>query len=386
MRKIMVLLVVLTCFISIGGVANAKHKDDFYQEKVDTVVKQLMQQYDIPGAAIAVIDGEHTYTYLFGTADITSGKPVAENTIFEVGSITKLFTALLCAEAEDNGRIKLEDTVTKYCPQFSESPTLSNISFTNALTHTAGFSLNMPKDITQENQPIEYYLSKWQPQKPIGSQWQYSNVGIGLAASALENQSNKSINDLIRTNILEPLAMTPLGLEVPKEYQNDFAQGYTSTGKVATHAQGDFPGAWGLKATIHDMSKFMAAAIGRPNTPTNIENAMHNTQTPRLSVGNMQQALAWQVHSLQNQTMQPEPENMNLGPLPVQWFPKDKQSYRSDVLLDKTGATPGFRSYIAVIPRNQVGVVILTNKYISNGAIVNAGRTILGLEKQPEKY
>lgn len=378
MKRIIMLLITLTCFISMVSVTNAKNKEEPYKETVHTVAKQLMQQYGIPGAAIAVVDGKQTYTYFFGTADVTSGKDVTENTIFEVGSVTKLFTALLCAEADDSGSLKLDDKLIKSCPQFAANRTLSQISFTNLLTHTAGFPLNM----TINN------LSAWQSEKQIGSQWQYSNVGCGLAAIALENQNNKSINDLIRENILSPLAMTPLGLEISEKYQDDFAQGYTGDGKAAVHylhAQGPFPGAWGLKATIYDMTKFVSAAIGLPNTPENIKKAMRNTQTPRVSVGNMQQGLAWQIHSLQAENLQHEPENMNLGPLPVNWLPKDKQRYQADVLLDKTGATAGFRSYIAVIPSEQLGVVILMNKYIPNGAIVNAGRTIVGLEKQSEK-
>lgn len=363
------------------SVADAKQKDTMYKEQVDVVVKQFMQQYDVPGAAIAVIDGEHTYTYLFGKADAVSGKPITENTIFEVGSITKLFTALLCAEAEDSGSMKLDDKLTKYCPQFAENPMLSQISVTNMLTHTAGFSLNMPVTVTQNNQSIESYLLSWQPQKPIGTQWQYSNVGIGLASIALENQQHETIQALISENILKPLAMKPLGLEVSEQYQADFAQGYTGEGKAASYAKGILPGAWGLKATIDDMAKFMAVAIGLPNTPQHIEKAMRNTQTPRLNVGNMQQGLGWQVHSLEDENLQHEPDNMKLGPLPVEWLPKDKQRYRADVLLDKTGATPGFRSYIAVIPSQKIGVVVLTNKYISNGAIVNAGRKIIGIKK-----
>lgn len=382
MKRVTILLVALTCLISVASVAMANHKEDLYKETVNTAAEQLMQQYDIPGMAIAVIDKDQTYTYLFGNADAMNGKQVTRNTIFEVGSVTKLFTALLCAEADDGGSMKLDDDVSKYCPQLALNPILAQVSLTDMLTHTAGFHLNITEDITKKDHSLEYYLSAWQPEKPIGSQWQYSNIGCGLAAIVLEKQSNKSMNELIRENLLAPLKMTPLGLEIPEEYQDDFAQGYTGDGKVAVrfnHAQGLYPGAWSLKATIDDMSKFMSAAIGSSNTPRNIKRAMRNTQTPRVSVGSMQQGLVWQVHSLQDENLKHEPQSMNIGPLPVKCLPKDQQIYKADVLLDKTGSTPGFRSYIAVIPSRQVGVVILTNKNISNGTIVNAGRTIIGL-------
>ena len=108
---------------------------------------------------------------------------------------------------------------------------------------------------------------------------------------------------------------------------------------------------------------------------------MHNTQTPRVNNGSMQQGLAWQVHSLQDENIKHEPETLNLGPLPVHWLPKEQQIYKANVLLDKTGSTGGFRSYIAVIPEKKLGVVILLNKNISNGAVVTAGRSIIGIRE-----
>lgn len=355
-----------------------------YQATVTAVASQLMQQYSIPGAAIAVIDGDQSYTYLFGSMDQANGRPVTENTIFEVGSITKLFTALLCAEAEDNGSIKLSDPLTDYCPEFSNNNlATSQITLTHLLTHTAGFPLNLSEQITGKAQ-MAAYLSTWQPEKTIGSQWQYSNVGIGLAAMALENQEHNSINELIKEKILLPLGMTPLGIEGVETYRDHYAQGYSAEGKAVPHVRYDrdpFFSAYSLKATISDMSEFLAAAIGLPNTPENIKKAMHNTQTPRVGTGSMQQGLAWQVHSLHDENIKHEPENLNLGPLPVYWLPKEQQIYKANVLLDKTGSTGGFRSYIAVIPEKKLGVVILLNKYISNGAVVTAGRTIIGIRE-----
>ncbi|WP_110955039.1 serine hydrolase [Anaerosinus massiliensis] len=359
-------------------------KQESYQATVKAVAIQLMQQYNIPGAAIAVIDGDQTYTYLFGSMDQANGRPVTENTIFEVGSITKLFTALLCAEAEDNKSIKLSDPLTDYCPKFKKhNSATAQITLTHLLTHTAGFPLNLSETITDKPQ-IAAHLSTWQPEKNIGSQWQYSNVGIGLAAMALENQTHKSINELMKENILRPLDMTPLGIEGVETYQENYAQGYSTEGKAVPHVRYDrdpFFSAYSLKATINDMSKFLAAAIGLPNTPDNIKKAMHNAQTPRVDNGNMQQGLAWQVHSLQDENIKHEPENLDLGPRTVHWLPKAQQIYKANVLLDKTGGTGGFRSYIAVVPEKELGVVILLNKYISNGAVVTAGRNIIGIRE-----
>jgi beta-lactamase class C len=230
--------------------------------------------------------------------------------------------------------------------------------------------------------PLDRDLLAWQPEQPVGSQWQYSNVGFGLAALLLEGQKHKSIDVLIKTHILAPLKMQPIGIDIPEKYLNNFAQGYSSDGNAAvrfSRGEGLYPGAWGLKATIDDLAKFMSAAIDFAKAPKSIMKAMRNTQTPRVLIGSMQQCLAWQGHSLEDESLKHEPQNMNIGPLPVKWLPKEEQIYRADLLLDKTGSTPGFRSYIAIIPGKQVGVVILVNKNIPNGAIVNAGRAIIGI-------
>lgn len=367
---------ILLILAASGAMAGKAEEPD--QARVNTISKELMRQCAIPGLAVAVIAQDQTHTYLFGQADPTNGKRVTENTIFEVGSLTKLFTALLCAEAAEDGRLDLDKPIPQYCPPLAENPNFAQMT----LAHMAGFPLNL-EEAMKNDHPFEYYLTAWQPEQPVGSQWQYSNVGCGLAALVLEKQDHQSINTLIKTNILAPLKMSPLGLEVSDEYLNDYAQGCTSDGKVSIRmpwASGLYPGAWGLKATIRDMAKFLAVAVGLPQAPPNLVKAMHNTQTPRVRVDNMQQALVWQVHSLQDESLKHEPQNMNIGPLPAKWLPKDQQIYKDDVLLDKTGSMPGFRSYMAVIPSRRVGVVILANKNIPNGAIVTAGRAMIGIE------
>lgn len=141
---------------------------------------------------------------------------------------------------------------------------------------------------------------------------------------------------------------------------------------------GLFASAGAMKASIQDMSYFLGAAVGLPGTPNNIQKAIRFCQTPRVQVGETQQALAWQVNTLDNKNqLLHAPDNMNLNSMPVKWLPKSQQQFKPNTLIDKTGATYGFRAYIAVIPGQQSGVVILANRYVSNGAIVNTGRKIL---------
>jgi beta-lactamase class C len=355
-----------------------------YSQSVKTIVAQLMQQYQIPGAAVAIIDHNQSYIYTFGVADKKLGKPVTNKTIFEVGSITKLLTALLFATLHNN-QSHLYDSIIKYYPELNSNKHIQEITFEKLLTYTTGLPFTLPGNITQPNQALDY-LRNWGPITPIGLEWQYCNIGIGLVGMALERETHQTINQLYQKHILTPLGMAPIGTEITENFQKDFAQGYTEDGKATPRITDDnilFPSAGALKASIQDMTNFLMLAIGSPKTPRALRQAMQNTQIPRLELNNSQQGLVWQIHSLQDKNLHNEPEKMNLGPLTIKWLAKEKQIFDPNKLIDKTGATEGFRAYIAVIPAKQLGIVILLNKYISNGAIVNAGRKILLEPSEP---
>jgi beta-lactamase class C len=391
MRKIIVTL--FLCFVWTAGLANAANEHDLL---VNSTITQLMQQYQIPGAAIALIDKGKPHIYTFGVADETSQKPITRNTIFEIGSVTKLFTAILfIADAdkhevaktstqkiENTGEQKaLYDSLTKYYPELNSNPYLKKITIGRLLTYTAGMPFNLQEDITSIDQAQDYFLH-WRPASPIGTKWQYSNVSVGLVGIALQNKDNKTIDQLYNQYILQPLHMSTTGFAISKKRRPLFAQGYTETGEAAPHQPiGLFPAAGDLKSSIQDMAKFLVLAVNRFDMSQDLKIAMQDTQKPRLMIGNVEQGLIWQVHSLGDKSLLNEPEKMDLGPTTVKWLPKQRQVYNGDKLIDKTGATNGFRTYIAVIPSQQEGIVILLNKYIPNGAIVNAGRKILLEEK-----
>jgi len=349
---------------------------DNYNQSVTEIITKLMRGHQIPGAAVAIVDHKKTYFYVFGVANKTSNISVTKKTIFEVGSITKLFTALLFTVTANN-KNQLDEPLTKYYLELNKNTYMQKITLEELFTHTSGLPFNLPENITTIDQ-VQNYLLNWQSINTIGTEWQYSNVGIGLVGLVLQNKTHETINQLYKKYILKPLNMVPIGIDVDKKFQPYFAHGYVENGDAVPHSsQGLFPAAWGLKASIQDMSHFLALAIGLPNVPENFRQAMQATQMPRLEVGNVQQGLVWQIHSLPDESLFNEPEKMNLGPLPVKWLSKEQQIFNANKLIDKTGATEGFRAYVAVIPSKQLGIVILLNKYISNGAIVNAGRRII---------
>ncbi|HBC71863.1 MAG TPA: hypothetical protein DEG23_00745 [Coxiellaceae bacterium] len=351
---------------------------DPYGRLVTKTTVRLMKKHKIPGVAIAIIDHNKSYTYVFGVANNANNTPITNKTIFEVGSITKLFTALLFTKTAGSLNIQLNDTLTEYFPELNKNQFLHKVTFEKLLTHTSGLPHNAPETIAKSYQVLDYLLH-WEPINAIGTRWQYSNIGIGLVGMILQNKSHRTINQLYKEQILEPLGMNPIGVEIDKNFLPELAQSYLEDGKTAPNffdTQEPYPSAWGLKASIKDMSCFLRAAIGL-NISQDLRQAMQNTQTPRLMVGNMQQGLVWRIHSIQNKTLLYEADKMDLGLLPIKWLSKKQQVFCANKLIDKTGAHNGFRSYIAVIPSKQLGIVILLNKSISLGLITNVGRKII---------
>lgn len=336
---------------------------------IEQSMANLMREYQIPGAAICTLDHGKTSIHTFGITNKINNHPVTEQTVFEIGSITKIFTALLFVVTSSDPD-QINEYLIKYYPELNKNAYLSKITFADLLTYTSGLGFGMPRDVNNKSQWRKYLL-QWQPTYPIGSKWQYSNAAIGLVGDALEYKFNTSIGNLYVKHILQPLKMKPL-------YQYYLAQGYKENNEPARYSPGLFVSSGDIRSNIKDMSYVLNLAAGLSSQSKKLQEAMRTTQTPQFDVeGSKQQGLIWQIHSLKNKNLLNEPKNVVLGPLNIKPISKSQQIYDPNKLMDKTGATDGFKAYIAVIPETKTGIVILLNKYIPNGAIVNLGRKII---------
>lgn len=353
-----------------------------YAQTTDQIVNDVMQAYlkkhDVPGAAVIVyVDGKPE-SYYFGYANFAAKQPVTKDTIFELGSITKVMTSLLLAQEVDFAKIKLKESITKYIPSLPAS--FSTITVESLATHTSGLPFELPENIKNRAE-WEKFAADWKPSSPVNAEYTYSNVGMGLLGQALEAVSHQNFNTLYRQKILTPLAMQPIGLTVPAKLKAFYAQGYNVDGDMTAPVQeGLFPSAWAIKASVQDMGKFLSAAIGLSQTPESIFYPMLMTQTSYVQIGDTEQALGWQVHEIstseQIQLLLKGKDVLGLRSHPVSEVFADTK-FNGDELIDKTGATAGFRDYIAVIPSKKTGIVILTNRFIASNDTMIAGREIL---------
>lgn len=379
MKKIVcTIIVILLTIISTQSIATPKQKPADPNQVVKETINQFMKKYRVPGVAVALYVHNRPYTYYYGYANKESKKAIDSKTIFELGSITKLFTTLLLAQQIDAKKMQLNASITRYFPELNQNTKqIAQVNLLNLATHTAGFSLDLPEGITTQ-QALINYLANWHTDLTINKQWSYSNIGIGLLAYAIANTTKQSYEDLLRQKILQVLGMQHTYLTVTDS--TNFAQGYNDDGKSAPHAQlGLLPAAWALKSTLPDMQRFLSAAIHLSGTPYSVSHALRVAQTPYFTLeDNVQQGLAWQIYIINKKNVENllnPPTNFNLQPQSAKLLAQ--KQFNGDALIDKTGTTDGFRAYIAVIPNKGSGIVILANRYVANRPLVKAGRDIL---------
>ena len=177
-------------------------------------------------------------------------------------------------------------------------------------------------------------------------------------------------------------------LSITNVQNKPYAQGYTANNiPVRNSAAGLLGGSWAIKSSGEDMSRYLNAAIGNKRVPVTIAAAMKMAQTGYFQcsdnkMNQLELGLGWLITPLDKSTQYKKllqaPAHYNLDKPLCKARKIKSPTYKEEALIDKQGATDGFRSYIAVMPSRKVGIVILTNKFTQNtGALQNLGRKIL---------
>ncbi len=177
--KLKLCLMSLTC-----AAASASAAQPDMKTAVDAAIAPLRTQYGIPGVAVGItVGGKHAF-YNYGVASKAMGAPAVDNeTLFELGSLTKTFTATLACRAQTSGKLSFDAPASQYVSALRGSP-FDRVSVLNLGTHTSGLPLFVPDNVTNGAQ-MTAWLRDWQPPGPIGSRRVYSNLGIGLLGRAL---------------------------------------------------------------------------------------------------------------------------------------------------------------------------------------------------------
>ncbi|NNM59470.1 MAG: serine hydrolase [Legionellales bacterium] len=357
--------------------------------KIRPLIASYMEQYKVSGAEVILqVNGEN-YVYSFGYMNSNKKTPITPQTIFELGSVTKTFIGLLLSEQILSGNLKLNDSLAKYVSD-SDSIAIKKITLLELATHTSGLPFGVPGLPYNASQSPEYnavythFLRTWTSEHTPGSGFMYSNIGFSILADALTMSTNLSLSESMQMGIFQPLNMRSSMLTVTKNWSKLYAQDYTSNNTPErTPETGLLGGSWAMKSSGQDMTHYLDVAIGNFKSQPSVVAAMKIAQTGYFKCisNGIELGLGWIITPLDKSTVYETlihaPAHFNLGAFkPV--YKIKSPTYNGSSLIDKIGATDGFRTYIGVIPSMKLGIVILTNKYTDNtGELQNIGRKIL---------
>lgn len=332
----------------------------------------LMKSHDIPGLVIGITrDGQHEF-YATGVASRTDNSPVTPDTLFELGSISKLFTATLAALAEQRGSIRLDDPVAKHVCSghcaIGNDLTLLDL----ATHHTGGMPLQVPNEIT-DVPGVLHWLQEWTPPQPGARS--YSNISVGLlgylSAKAMGMDYTHAAQDVLFT----AFGLHDTWIDVPENVMSRYAWGYErKTDKPIRVSPGVLDAeAYGVKSTARDMLTFLDIELGRGKTPDALNKAVARTQQGQFKTGPFTQAMIWEQYpwpTAVNVLVAGNSPDFILTAQPIEEI--SARDVGNDVILNKTGSTNGFGGYVAMIPSQGLGIVVLANRNYPNEARVRA--------------
>ncbi|MGU5731419.1 FOX/MOX family class C beta-lactamase [Aeromonas jandaei] len=345
---------------------------------VDGAIQPVLKEYRIPGMAVAVLKDGKAHYFNYGVANRESGQRVSEQTLFEIGSVSKTYTSTLGAYAVVKGGFKLDDKVSRHAPWLKGSA-FDGITMAELATYSAGgLPLQFPDEVESVEQMQAYYR-QWTPAYQPGSHRQYSNPSIGLFGYLAASSLQQPFARLMEQTLLPGLGMHHTYLEVPKQAMGDYAYGYSKEDKPIRVNPGMLADeAYGIKTSSADLLAFVKANISGVDDKA-LQQAISLTHQGRYSVGEMTQGLGWESYAypVSEQTLLAGNSSAviyNANPVKPVAASQETGGAR---LYNKTGSTNGFGAYVAFVPAKGIGIVMLANRNYPNDARVKAAYAIL---------
>lgn len=390
MRKTTVLRIWLIGAVFLFSGAGACLADEIPSAQVEQIVSAavlpVMAEYNVPGMAVAITLRGERHCFYYGLAAKDSGQKITEDTLFEIGSVSKTFTATLAAWAQERGALSLSDMAARCLPALAGSA-FDKISLLELGTCTAGgLPLQFPNEVNSEAKMLSYFKN-WRPAYAPGTHRLYSNPSVGLLGYLTAKSLGKPFIELMEEELFPALSLTRTYIKVPREQMKNYACGYSKADKPIRVSPGVLDAeAYGVKAAAVDVLRFLEANMHAPELDGALQRAIDTTHAGYFQRDDMTQGLVWEMYawpvSLESLVAGNSPQ-VNLKPAAVARL--DPPRPPAAVLINKTGSTNGFGTYVAFAPARNIGIVLLANKNYPTPARVKAAYQILtALEQLPE--
>lgn len=311
---------------------------------VRALLKQRVTEKRSAGIVVGLLEPDGS-TRVLAFGDPGPGQPPLDgSSVFEIGSITKVFTAALLADMAQRGEVALDHPVQRYLPAGATMPSRGGKQITLAMLseQTSGLprlpSNHRPADPSNPYADftvaqLYQFLSGYTLPRDPGSRYEYSNLGVGLLGHVLALRAGKPLEQLLRERIWAPLGMSSTAITLAPPLRARLALGHKPDGSVTPNW--DLPtlaGAGAARSTAADMLKFLAAQLHPQRGP--LERAMATTHRKRASAGSDWMGIGLGWHLLHRQ---------------------------GDDVVWHNGGTGGYRSFAGFRPRTGAAVVVLTN-------------------------
>lgn len=341
-------MIVAVLFGTTASLVLGQAPDDL-KTRIDEVAQREMAANNGVGLMVGVIRNGERSVFAYGETTRGSGRKPDGKTLFQIGSISKTFTAAQLADAVRKGKAQLNDPLKKYFPRINV-PAFNGreITLQDLATHTSA----LPRNIghwTKQGATVPdmlNFLGSYHLTRAPGEKYEYSNLGFALLGHALAHSANTNWRTLVHQEIIGPLQLRDTTIELTPDQMARRAQGYGPRGNPAQWHSNLFPmmaPAGGLYSTMDDMLEYLAYNMGERQTPLNDLLPIMFQQRQAGPKPHTQIGLGWEIRET----------------------PKGH-------IIWKNGATPGFHCYMGFNPSTKIGVVVLTNSSMKPAAIVGA--------------
>ena len=337
---------ILAALVLTIGVAAAT--DGARDAEIAAAIKARIDDKKVGGLVIATIEPDGSSSMAAYGNPGPDAKPLDADSVFEIGSITKVFTAILLADMADRGEVKLDDPVAKHLRAGARVPERNGkvITLIDLSTQSSGLP-RLPDNMKPANPMNPYadytveqmfeFLGRYQLTRDVGAEFEYSNLGVGLLGQALAMRAGKTYEALVKERILDPLHMDHTGVTLTPWMQEHLAKGYSAGGMIMPNW--DLPalaGAGALRSTMTDMLKFLRANLD--TSGARLSRLMQQTHVVRRSIG----------------------KDMSIG---MNWITR---SLNGRDVVWHNGGTGGYRTWLGFDKTRKVGAIVLGNSSIGN--------------------
>ncbi len=340
------------------------------EQQIDELVEKTLKSFNVPGIAVAIVkDGKVIHAKGYGVKSILTNEKTDANTLFGIASNSKAFTTAALAMLVDEGKIKWDDKVIQYIPEFKMYNSFVTAEFTirDLLTHRSGLGLGAgdlmiwpdgsdfkPKDIIDNLQ----YL------KPVSSfrtKYDYDNLLYIVAGEVIAKVSGKSWCDFIEERIMSPLEMNQSAASFLrlKDTTNIIAPHVPTDGKlkvISRYKNQSFDAAAGIYSSVNDLSKWMIM---------HLEKGKYGSENKQL-FSEKEQNEMWQLQTIIPTTTR-APYNTHFNGYGLGWFLSDIKGFKQ---ISHTGGLEGIVTQVTLFPELNLGIVVLTNQ--QSGAAFSA--------------